>query len=207
MSASRRIRSRLDIPPRNHFSGWRKGEMSPSLSLSLSEIAHAVVAHRLLRDCGLVIATGGGTSKLITKTKPLGAVPTQAVSLLPVSNDDTAGRSSMPYGIGAALQRCSQSHKRRLDIKSSVLMLLSAPSMGLALVIVLCHINFRLKVFRILGLMSARGMDLSSRSSCNGPRSSKRPFPQKPGEPLSYHAAFFTDSASACLLAILLEEV
>ncbi|MDA9419088.1 hypothetical protein XH81_30060 [Bradyrhizobium sp. CCBAU 25360] len=121
----------------------------------------------------------------------------------------------MPYGIGAPLRRCSHSHKRRLDINSadveleghSVLMLLSAPSMGLALVILLCHINFGLKMFRILGLMSARGVDLSSRSSCNWPRSSKRPFLQKPSGQLSYHATFSTESAPACLLAILLEEV
>ncbi|MCK1541139.1 hypothetical protein IVB12_03850 [Bradyrhizobium sp. 179] len=144
---------------------------------------------------------------MITKTKPLGAVPIEAVSLLPLSNDDTAGRSSMLYGGGTPLQSCSQSHKRRRDIKSSVLMLLSAQSMGLALVMLLCHTNFRLKVFLILGLMSARGIDLSSRSSCNWPRSSKRPFPQKPSEALRYHATFFTESASACLLAILLEEV
>ncbi|SFN94063.1 hypothetical protein SAMN05216573_12915 [Bradyrhizobium sp. Rc3b] len=121
----------------------------------------------------------------------------------------------MPYGIGTRLQRCPQSHTRRRDIKSadveleghSVLMLLSAPSMGLALVILLCHINFRLKVFRILGLMSARCIDLLSRSSCNWPQSSKRPFLQKPSGAPSYHATVFTESAPACLLAILLEEV
>ncbi|MFK4495899.1 hypothetical protein ABIF86_000190 [Bradyrhizobium japonicum] len=119
----------------------------------------------------------------------------------------------MPYGIGTPLQRCSQSHKRRLDPadveleEHSVLMLLSAPSMGLALIILLRHINFRLKVFRILGLMLARGIDLSSRSSCNRLRSSKRPILRKPSGALSYHATFFTDSAPARSLPILLEEV